>query len=155
MKPAVASRKSVMAECPDEQGLFCSQIGGNWLVDVEAVDEERPIFVGPGRQRSREQTGQSAKRAPRPTWRQMQWGQHETWPQLQPRMERPPRNVRSRNHGLTHKAQRECREGREVGPRSSSRQEAQTGPSGGRYGGQPNGKIRRGPSGDHKPEAKE
>jgi hypothetical protein len=54
-----------MAERPDEQTLFRRQIGGNGLVDVEAVDEERPIFVCPGRQRSRQQTGESAKCAPR------------------------------------------------------------------------------------------
>ncbi len=64
MKPAAASRKSAKAERPDEQGLFRRQIGRNGPVNIEAVDKERPIFVGPCWQRSRQQTGQSAERAP-------------------------------------------------------------------------------------------
>ena len=37
-----------MPERPDEQGLFAGQIGGNWLADIEAVNKQRPVFVGPG-----------------------------------------------------------------------------------------------------------
>ena len=64
MKPAAASRKSVMAERPDKHSLFLGQIGGNWLASIEAVDEERPVFVRPGWQSSRQQTGKSAEHAP-------------------------------------------------------------------------------------------
>jgi hypothetical protein len=56
-----------MAERPDEQGLFRGQIGRDGLADIEAVDEERPVFVRPGWQRSWQQTGQSVERVPRPT----------------------------------------------------------------------------------------
>ena len=40
--------------------------------NIEAVDKERAIFTGPGWQRSRQQTGQSAEPAARSPWRQAQ-----------------------------------------------------------------------------------
>jgi hypothetical protein len=104
-----------MAECPDKHSLFLGQIGGNWLASIEAVDEERPVFVRPGWQSSRQQTGKSAERAPRSARRQAQRIGDEAWMQLKRRNERAPRNLRSRNDRLTHEAQSKRRQ--QHGPR--------------------------------------
>src|SRR5580704_16925146 len=44
MKPAAASRKSVMAERPDKHSLFLGQIGGNWLAGIECSGRGAPRF---------------------------------------------------------------------------------------------------------------
>jgi len=119
------------------------------------MNQERPIIVCPGRQRSRHQTRQRAECAPLAAGRQAQRAEHESWPQLQSRIKRPQRNIRSGNHRLAQKAHRErCKRG-ESQPRSSRREEPQTGPCGGRHGGKPNRKIGKRPTGNHEPEAKE
>ena len=122
MKPAAASRYSVMAECPHEQDLFFGQIGCDRLVDVEAVDKECAVLVNPGWQRSRQQTGQGAERAPRTARGQPQRIGDEARTQRQIWIEGTPRNVRSGNHRLTDKAQSERR--KKNGPRPRSSQQA-------------------------------
>src|SRR5208282_170235 len=52
--PAIARRKSLTADRPDEQALFRRQIGRDRLSDVETMNEKRPAFVCAGRQRSRQ-----------------------------------------------------------------------------------------------------
>jgi hypothetical protein len=144
-----------MAERPDKHSLFLGQIGGNWLGGIEAVDEERLVFVRPGWQSSRQQTGQSAERAPRSARRQAQRIGDEAWMQLKFRIESAPRNFRSRNDRLTHEAQSERRQQHGPRPRSPRGQEPQTCPCRGANGSQPNRKITQVTAGNHEPEAKE
>jgi hypothetical protein len=119
------------------------------------MDKQRSMFVGPGWQRSRQQTGESAERAPRSARRQVQRVDHEAWPQLKPRVERAPRDFRSRNDRLTHEAQSERRQKHGPRPRSPCGQEAQTCPCRSGNGSQPNRKITQVTVGNHEPEAKE
>ena len=100
MTPAVARRNSVTADRPDEQPLFRRQIGRDGLADVEAMNEKRAMFVGPGRQSSRHQTGKGAESASLAAGRQTHWAGDQSWMQSQPRIEGPPRHIRSRNHRL-------------------------------------------------------
>ena len=103
--PAVARRKSVKANRPDEQKLFRRQIGRDRLADVEAVNEKRALFVGSGRQRSRHQTRQGAECGSLAPGGQPQRAGDKSGPQRQRRIERPPGDIRSRNHRLAQETQ--------------------------------------------------
>src|SRR5208337_881230 len=152
--PAIARRISVTADRPDEQALFRRQIGRDRLFDVETMNEKRPAFVCAGRQRSRQQARKRAKCGPLPTRGQAQWTGDKARPQLHTRAERPPRDVRSRNEGLTKKTHRERRKRRHSRSRLRWRQEAQADPCRAGDRREPDRKILEGPAGDHQPKSK-
>src|SRR5277367_6802398 len=88
--PAVARRKSVTADRPDEQPLFRRQIGRDRLLDIETMNQKVPMCVGPGRQSSRHQTRKGAESASLAARGQTQRAGDQSWMQSQLWIEGPP-----------------------------------------------------------------
>src|SRR5262249_7145209 len=64
-KPAAASRNSVMAQQPAEQRFLPREIGGDRLVDVQAMDQQLALAGSVRRQRAGQQARQSTEGAQR------------------------------------------------------------------------------------------
>ena len=82
------------------------------------MDQKRPVFVGPGWQRSRHQARERAECASLAAGGQAQRAGHESGLKLQVWIERPPGDVRARNNRLAQKTHGKRRQRAKPQPRS-------------------------------------